>query len=280
MTGIGSQVVPERRGHWLIGRWRTGMWRLSARRAVAVSTITGASVLLIALIALSPLALKEVRFLPGLDWSRLSNIGQTYGAASALLTGLALIGVTGSLLFQARAVQASREQSSREHGAHLVEMSLNDPVYQRCWGDDPESHVAPDDWRQRVYLNLIMSYWDRDYLLGALDDGELRHALDHFFRGEAARRWWADIRNHQAEIARVRRARRFVRIVNEEYEAAVTSGPPEVREDAQPGTPVRESRRAKLQGEAVKTGSAVLLGVLGGAILSKSFSAKGGSSHL
>jgi hypothetical protein len=53
------------------------------------------------LIAASPLALglldRQSR-----DWERLSWLGQTYGAASALLAVLALIGVAVSLTMQAR----------------------------------------------------------------------------------------------------------------------------------------------------------------------------------
>lgn len=64
----------------------------------------------------------------------LGDIGQTYGAASALLTGLALIGVVGSMVFQVRAIRVSQEQVTREQHAHLVEMALMDPVYQRAWG--------------------------------------------------------------------------------------------------------------------------------------------------
>jgi hypothetical protein len=114
-----------------------------------------------------------------------------------------------------------------------------------------------------------VSYWERDYLLGALYEGALRHGVGHLFRGEAARRWWADIRSHRTEVARVRRARRFIRIVNEEYEAAVASGPPEVPSEAHSGSSARANQRAALGSEAVKTGSAVLLGVLGGAVFSR-----------
>lgn len=102
---------------------------------VAVLLLAGVGVL--ALVAASPLALKSLGSIRGLNWVQLSYIGQTYGAASALLTGLALIGVSSSIILQARAVNASREQSSREHHARLVEMALKDPVYQRAWAADP-----------------------------------------------------------------------------------------------------------------------------------------------
>ena len=264
------RMTLQRRKRRLIGeRWASCLSAISLRRAAVTGAIVVVTVLLIALIAFSPLALNELGFFSGRDWSRLSNIGQTYGGASALLTGFALIGVAASLVFQARAIQASSEQSSREHHVHLVEMAMNDPIYQQCWGYDSEAHVSHDDFRQRAYLNLIVSYWERDYLMGAVGEDALRHGLGHLFRGDAARRWWADVGSHRAEIVRVHRARRFVRIVNDEYEAAVISGPPEVRAEAPPMLSSHGSQRIELRSEAVKAGSAVLLGVLGGAIFSR-----------
>src|SRR5215469_10209706 len=107
---------------------------LISRKAARVTVILLAGLIVLALVAASPLALRSLGSLRDWNWLRLSYIGQTYGAASALLTGLALIGVAGSIIIQARAVNAGRDQSSREHHMHLIEMGLKDPVFQRAWG--------------------------------------------------------------------------------------------------------------------------------------------------
>jgi hypothetical protein len=218
---------------------------------------------------LSPLALKRLGSIPGLDWTQLSYIGQTYGAASALLTGLALIGVVGSIAFQARAIQADREQASRGHHAHLVEMALEDPAYQRCWGSDPRAHASSNDYRQQVYLNLIMTYWERDYVLGGFHERALRYAAARLFCGEAGRRFWADAGEVRAETSDTRRARRFCRIIDEEYQKAVALGPPAVSAEEPPPTPSNKDQQAKAPRPAFKMGSALLLGAVGGAVLSK-----------
>jgi hypothetical protein len=236
---------------------------------MGVFAITVMAVVVITLVVLSPLMLNQLESLPGLDWLQLSYIGQTYGAASALLTGLALLGVAGSLLFQVRAIQASREQSSREHHAHLVEMALKDPAYQRCWGDDPEAHASPDDYRQRVYLNLIVSYWERDYLIGALDERAVRHGVAHLFQGEAARHWWADVGSHRVQMARTHRARHFSRVVDDEYKIAVASGPPQVPAEGTSQSLAGKGQQTVLSSDVLKTGSAVLVGALGGLIFSR-----------
>src|SRR5690348_3614764 len=108
-----------------------------ARKAAAVITVLLACAGVLALVTASPLALKSFGTARGLNWARLSYIGQTYGAASALLTTLALSGVAGSIFLQVRAINASREQSSREHHAHLIELSFKDPVFQQAWAWDP-----------------------------------------------------------------------------------------------------------------------------------------------
>jgi len=60
------------------------------------------------LVAVSPFALNLLS--PNAtDWTQLSLIGQTYGAASALLAVIALLGVAVSLLMQAREARASRQ---------------------------------------------------------------------------------------------------------------------------------------------------------------------------
>jgi hypothetical protein len=65
------------------------------------------------LVVISPIALQRIASIHGIKWMRLSNVGQTYGAVSALLTALALGGVVISLLYQARAFKTAREQASR-----------------------------------------------------------------------------------------------------------------------------------------------------------------------
>ncbi|MGH3381602.1 MAG: DUF6082 family protein [Actinoallomurus sp.] len=67
----------------------------------------------VALIGVSPIALGV--FNGGTDhWERLSFIGQTYGAASAVISVLALVGIVATLSYQAREVKLSREEARRQ----------------------------------------------------------------------------------------------------------------------------------------------------------------------
>jgi len=240
----------------------TLMTRKAAR--VAILLLAGAGVL--ALVAASPLALKSLGSLRGLNWIQLSYVGQTYGAASALLTGLALIGVSVSIFLQARAVNAGREQSSREHHARIVEMALKDPVYQRAWGINPSLSVVPD-FRQRAYINLIVSHWQRDYQFNGIPEHSLRGNLAELFHGEAARLWWADTGDWRKAASGNRRDKRFCRIVDEEFRKAVSSGPPIVPAQAE-DAPVQADHSSAVN-RLFKAGVAVLVGAVIGAIFGR-----------
>ena len=155
MTGAEVQKIAHGEVYLPAKRWYASD---SLRRAVLASALIAIAVFVVALVALSPLALRELSSIHGVYWPQLSDIGQTYGAASALLTGLALIGVAGSIVFQVRAIRVSREQAMREQHAHLIEMALTDPIYQRAWGGLHDIYGSTDKYRQHGYINLIVSF--------------------------------------------------------------------------------------------------------------------------
>jgi hypothetical protein len=185
-------------------------------------------------VAISPLALRQLSLLRDINWAQLSNIGQTYGAASALLTGLALIGVAGSMVYQIRAIQVSSEQSIREQHRHLVEMALEDPVYYRCWGDAPEQFPALEGYRQHGYANLIMSFRENWYVLGGLNDSFVHGLAESFFHGEVGREYWNRVGNSRLQSSLGRRNKRFHRIIEQEYRKAIIAGPPSIRAQTRP----------------------------------------------
>jgi Family of unknown function (DUF6082) len=236
------------------------------KRAVLASALVAVVVAVLVLVVGSPLALRQLASLHGVNWSQLSNIGQTYGAASALLTGLALIGVVGSMVFQVRAIRVSQEQATREQHAHLVEMALTDPVYQRAWGGLYDVYGSSDKYRQHGYVNLIVSYWRDHYVLGELRERELRGLAASLFRGESGRDFWADTRDMRLETAAGGRDRRFCRIMDEEQQKAILAGPPAVKAEV-PASELSADRQPAWPGPVLKNGLILLTGVAGGIVL-------------
>lgn len=263
MTRTGRQDISYREAHWSAQRGHlTGAFR----RVVLVSALIVVVVAVLTLVVVSPLGLRQLASLHGVHWSQLSNIGQTYGAASALLTGLALIGVAGSMVYQVRAIRVSRQQASREQHAHLVEMALTDPVYQRAWGGLYDMYSSSDRYRQHGYINLIISFWQEHYVLGDYQDHSMRGLAASLFRGEAGRDFWADTRDTRMEAAESSRDRRFCHIIEEEYRKAILAGPPAIAADVPSSEPCTDQQIA-LPTPTLKNALLLIVGVAGGAAL-------------
>ena len=124
------------------------------RQAVAAFVIV-ATVLILGLVTISPFALVGLAHYRH-DWSKLSNIGQTYGAVSALLSSLALTGVASSLLYQARDSQTAREQTTRVIHNELIKMEMADPSLMTAVGAPWGLSIPPDSLRIRQFLYIQM----------------------------------------------------------------------------------------------------------------------------
>jgi hypothetical protein len=99
-----------------------------------------------------------------MDWGRLSYIGQTYGAESAILSALAVGGVSvslflqarqaraTSLFLQARQARATNIQMVRDYRRELIMMALENPdLYLPCLCPISLSDISADAMRQNLY---------------------------------------------------------------------------------------------------------------------------------
>src|SRR2546430_9173902 len=131
-----------------------------------------AVVIALAAVALSPFLLGALdRF--GVDWTRLSEIGQTYGAVSAVLSALALGAVAISVAIQARQARADQIQAVRGFHLDLVRLQLDDlPTYLPCWG--PLDLPGPQAQRRHIYTGLLFSYGSMGYGVGEISEPWLR----------------------------------------------------------------------------------------------------------
>lgn len=194
------------------------------------------------LVLLSPLALASLDSRVAADWDRLSSIGETYGAASALLAILALGGVLLSLVLQARESKANREQSLRVLHVELLRMAMDDELYLACWGPFG-SHPDRDSQRQHMYVNLVVSHWQLMYEIDSLREPQLRAMADSLFSGDVGYRFWSDVRAVRLRTATGRRATRFHRIVDERFVA--TTPPVPTRQEAPDRVRSRSTGRAR-----------------------------------
>jgi hypothetical protein len=155
---------------------RSPALRRTASRGVVIVLLVLAIIGALGSVALSPLLLERLgpvdTFEAQAEWQRLGNIGQTYGAASAMLSVLALLGVAVSLMMQARESRAAREQARRALHFELLRMAMDDPFYLAVWG--PFAPADEDRYREHMYANLIVSHWQMDWDVGTLNEEQRR----------------------------------------------------------------------------------------------------------
>ncbi|MEV4006968.1 DUF6082 family protein [Actinomadura sp. NPDC049753] len=181
------------------------------------------TLVVIALIAASPWGLRAFGGPPA-RWERLSFIGQTYGAASALLAALALIGIAATLIFQAYDTRIAREEARRIAIAELLKMAMDDPALDEAWGPVP-ADADRKARRQLMYINMILSEWQMSFETKALPEKRLRAISREMFSGRPGRAFWEEARQVRMGTAGSRRARRFHEILDEEYGLAPVPPP-------------------------------------------------------
>jgi hypothetical protein len=180
------------------------------------TTIVVAILVILAFIILSPITLGLLSGDAGY-WTRLGDIGQAYGAASALISVLALTGVAASLFFQARESKASRDQALRALHLDLMKMAMQDEVYSDSWGPffDNDDHT---EQRQHMYINLIIEHWRMMCEFGSMTETHLRSVAHIVLIGEPGRRFWANGRELRLRSAGSRLEKKFHRVLEEEYQ--------------------------------------------------------------
>lgn len=174
------------------------------------------------LVVASPLALRGLDG-KAQDWSRLSDIGQTYGAVSAIIAAIALAGVVISVVIQSREARAARRTAQRGHQLELLRMAMDDPRYMEVWGRYLTDSFTAES--QFTYANLIFSFWHAEYMLGEISDLQLRASSANVFASVPGRTYWQHTGTRWRDIYSGRRARRFYEVAEETYQEAIKQPP-------------------------------------------------------
>ncbi|MFD0901709.1 DUF6082 family protein [Actinomadura sediminis] len=208
-----------------------------------------------AVIIFSPFFMREMFAGSDVDWPLLSNIGQTYGAVSALLAAGALVVLGFSVALQAREARHAREQAARGTQFELMRMVLDEPVYRDVVGWSAQDGLTSDEFRRDLYINLLLNWWRMQWEFKDMSEPEVRQAARRdLFSGNAGRDYWRRHGDLRRSFALTRRGRRFEEIFAEECAAAIASGP----------VGPQSARRSPDRG-AVGRRTGVAVAVLGGA---------------
>jgi hypothetical protein len=153
----------------------------------AMRTYLFTAVVIIAVL-LSPLALFGLSRVGDADLSRMSDVGQAYGFASALISAAALFVVARSFAMQARQSRAAEIQALRAVQAELARLSFD---YRRVVA--PAFGKSPDDeeYLRNVWRTLMLQYAVAGVDVGEMKESTLREEIAAgLLATEAGRAWW------------------------------------------------------------------------------------------
>jgi hypothetical protein len=190
---------------------------------IAVLTV----VISVIILLVSPLILLLVNKLFILDWSLLSNIGQSYTGVSALLSAGAFIAVAITVWLQAKQTRLIQQQATRTMQFELLRMALAQPELYGPIVNGPMHQSNSDHERQYLFTTLWIQYARFAYQTGEIGEDLLRSEFFALtFASEEGRRWyrtafpyWVQFAGNDQVIGK------FVSMMQEEYDKTVAYAP-------------------------------------------------------
>ncbi|MEU4513577.1 DUF6082 family protein [Nonomuraea wenchangensis] len=125
----------------------------------------------------------------------MSAIGETYGAATAVISAFALVAIGFSLFLQVREMRFARAEAERAHHFQLMQLQIENPVLSDALSI--KSQLAP---RVHIYLNLVLSYWEMLFRVGEMTEEQLV---------------WRATRDHRLLVVKDRRGERFISVMDQ-----------------------------------------------------------------
>jgi hypothetical protein len=165
------------------------------------------------LIVASPLILILVDT-DNIDWNRLSSIGQSYGAVSALLSAAAVGGVVLALIVQNEQSRDIRRFEIRELHRELLKMAIDRPILLQAWGNFPAREVG--DPSLVVYTNLVLNYFVLLHQTGTATLDEIKGHLSFIANSEWMQTYWAETAQTWRTGYRGR-AQEIIELIDEEF---------------------------------------------------------------
>lgn len=197
-------------------------WAVAVRRrrciALALGTTAVVAAGAVAFVASPAILARMNRQLSDSELNRLGQIGEAYGGISALLSGLAVIGLLGALLLQIRQIKTSQAHSIRMMQIELMRMLIDDPSLR------PPSAGAPIPTglrRRNIFTNLMFKYLEMGFEIGYFPDVVVKREVAAQFQREDVRRFWRENRLAFASGVFNRSTKRFFDTVDSAYGEAM-----------------------------------------------------------
>jgi hypothetical protein len=180
------------------------------------------------------------------EWSKWSDVGQTFGALSSIISGLALVAVVATARVQFREMRHHRKELEQQrhslannhselrrtaeanHGTwhlEILRMSIDDPSLAEVW--PPFIPGLPTRLnRQYLYANLIYQFHWASLHNGNYTDEQVIASLRYLFTSQLMRDYWQAAAYARTSLEPGSAEFLFAQKVDEvcrEYEAVVAS---------------------------------------------------------
>lgn len=210
---------------------------------------------ILAFVALSPFVLQAISNSSNLNWGKLSQIGQTYGAVSAFLAALALFGVAVSVLLQLRETRFNRLEAGRTRHHELISMALENPSYFDIFGPLAFPPDMPVETRRSIaYINMYLQFQQMLWEFSDISETEIKIAASGLFSTSLGRDYWRQFGHIRLANDNTKREREFDQTLDRIYQEAIASGPPDkMVPRLDPGTLTRKKFDRKVAASLIIT---------------------------
>ncbi len=173
------------------------------------------------------------------DWSKWSDVGQTFGALSSIISGLALVAVIVAARAQSRELERQRHSLANNHlelrrtaetnhgmlHLEILRMSIDDPSLAQVWPQCIPDLPAGVN-RQYLYANIIYQFHWTSLRVGNYTDEQVIASLRYLFTSQLMRDYWRAAAYARTSLEPSSAEFLFAQQVDEvcrEYEAVVAS---------------------------------------------------------
>jgi Family of unknown function (DUF6082) len=186
------------------------------RQRLYATSITLTMLVILFLVVISPLALGLFAKFKS-NWILLSNIGQTYGAISALLAAIGLVGVAVTVILQIGEMRRSHADTVHSRHFDLYRMVMEDPSLMAVSASVARLPTI-EERKHSVFVNLQLQFWLMLWDIGGINESALRGYAADLFGTAPGKAFWEEVGSDRMSLSTgARREKRFLEIVNEEY---------------------------------------------------------------
>jgi len=160
-----------------------------------------------------------------LDWTKLSEIGQSYTGIAAVLSAAALIGAVFTVRLQLRQSQVIQEQAVRGTQFQLLSLALEDPALMAVWSVKVPDSSDETLKRQHVYLTMILRHLQFVFITSDMSKATLTETLQvEFFDSPSGQAHWFRVRSYWIAVTHGKREKIFVETAEELWQAQCPPG--------------------------------------------------------